>query len=247
MRTTVIVVPCYNEAARLDTAAFEAFVAENTDEAILFVDDGSSDRTREVVSRLAAAHPGAVDVHALDRNSGKAEAVRTGVVQALASGAKRVGYWDADLSTPLDQVVHFGRILDEDERRLCVMGSRVRRLGADVRRNPARHYLGRIFATLASYVLGMGVYDTQCGAKLFRVTEETARIFRAPFLSRWIFDVELLARLRKELGAAGIAVEQTVYESPLPKWEDVGGSKLRRSQMFVALGDLWRIYRAYSS
>src|SRR5438132_292008 len=78
-----------------------------------------------------------------------------------------IGYWDADLSTPLDQVDRLLAALRDDPQCRLAMGSRVKRLGADIMRRPSRHILGRIFATFASGILGFGVYDSQCGAKLF--------------------------------------------------------------------------------
>jgi hypothetical protein len=117
----------------------------------------------------------------------------------------------------------------------------VRRLGANIDRRALRHYAGRIFATLASLVLGMAVYDTQCGAKLFRADAAVARAFAEPFLSRWIFDVELLARLRRETDGEPLGTR--LLEIPLPSWRDVAGSKLTMGHGAAAFIDLLRIWR----
>ena len=109
-----------------------------------------------------------------------------------------------------------------------VMGARVAFLGARIDRSPVRHYLGRLFATGASLVLRMPVYDTQCGAKVFRVDERLAAACREPFRSGWAFDVELLARL---LAADPPTV---VHELPLREWHDVGMSKVTLGGMAKA-------------
>ena len=101
------------------------------------------------------------------------------------------------------------------------LGSRIARLGAHIERKPSRHYVGRVFATAASWVLDLAVYDTQCGAKLFRHTDALDAALARPFRSRWSFDVELLGRLL----ARGLSVDRIV-EVPLAKWVDVAGSKL---------------------
>jgi dolichyl-phosphate beta-glucosyltransferase len=244
-RDTLIVVPCFNEASRLMPERFEQFVRDHADVGFVFVDDGSSDATRELIERLAERCPGAIVAHALPENRGKAEAVRAGVCVALTISPSFVGYWDADLSTPLEEIVGFRSALVAHPTLVCVMGCRIRRLGADIRRRNLRHYLGRVFATCASIALRLGVYDTQCGAKLFRVNEATHGIFRAPFLSRWIFDVELLARLSASVRTGGGVPEAAILEYPLAAWRDVEGSKLGSLHMLQALRDLWRIARAY--
>ena len=76
-----------------------------------------------------------------------------------------------------------------DESLTAVLGSRFRRLGADIRRSELRHYLGRVYATLASLALGVGIYDTQCGAKAFRASPRLEKALADPFAERWAFDV----------------------------------------------------------
>jgi hypothetical protein len=121
------------------------------------------------------------------------------------------------------------------------MGSRVQLLGRAIERKHVRHYLGRVFATCASLSLGLPVYDTQCGAKLFRHTEALARALEQPFTSRWVFDVELLARLvRPGPGIAGIT-EDRIREEPLLSWTDVPGSKLRPAAALRSGLELLRI------
>ena len=124
-----------------------------------------------------------------------------------------------------------------------VLGSRIKRLGASIDRKAKRHYLGRVFATFASLTLRLPVYDTQCGAKLVQAAL-VPQLFDQPFLSRWIFDVELLARLRNLVGVQKL-LDATI-EAPLDKWEDIGGSKLRFSYMMRAPLELWKIARRYN-
>lgn len=244
---TIVVVPCFNEAQRLDPAAFASFLSENDDVAILFVDDGSTDDTPLVMERLRQQHPRQVFTLRLGDNVGKAEAVRRGLQIALRRRPTIIGYWDADLATPLDAVPRFCDVLEVRPQVLLVMGSRVALLGRQIRRRGARHILGRMFATAASIVLRLPVYDTQCGAKLFRATPETVELFAQPFTARWVFDVEILARMSVQAKRSTNAkpVGDVVYEMPLDAWEDVEGSRLRPRDYFTAMVDLASIYRRY--
>jgi glycosyltransferase involved in cell wall biosynthesis len=246
VQRTVLVVPCYNEAGRLRPERYAEFLGRTPHVQILAVDDGSTDRTPELLGELEKRTQGRLRVHTLARNGGKAEAVRQGMLAALALQPRYAGYWDADLATPLEAVADFERVLEDRPLVLLALGSRVLLLGRIIHRSALRHYLGRVFATAASLALGLAVYDTQCGAKLFRAGEETLALFREPFLSRWIFDVEILARLI-ELRATqgGDAVEEALYEVPLRHWHDVPGSKVRARDLGRALRDLARIERRY--
>jgi len=237
---STLVIPCYDEEQRLDRAALLAMVDGRADFRLLLVDDGSRDGTRAVLEGLAAARPGRIGALALTPNGGKAEAVRAGMRVALGEGADVVGYFDADLSTSPAEML---RLLDviRASGPAVVLGSRVAMLGTDIDRKAARHYLGRVFASIASLVLDARVYDTQCGAKLFRRTPALEAALEAPFLSRWAFDVELLGRLLAGTPDTPGLSTSDVVEVPLRAWKDVPGSKLNPTAMVGALGDLARI------
>ena len=136
-------------------------------------------------------------------------------------------------------------VLDTRPEITMVNGARVRLLGRQISRRPGRHYFGRAGATLISSSLGLAVYDTQCGAKLFRASDLTGDLFATPFLSRWIFDVEIIARLVQRIGRDAAA--RSIYELPLLEWHDVPGSKVKLRDYLRGLRDLWKIHRAYNA
>jgi len=237
------VVPCYNEASRLDVAAFVDLVDADPAVALLFVDDGSRDATSEVLAGLVAQRPERIGALRLERNGGKGEAVRRGMLEALRQGAAMIGYLDADLATPTGEVTRLTQVLvarDVD----VVIGSRVALLGRRIERRALRHYAGRVFATAASSVLRLPIYDTQCGAKLFRRSSALQAALATPFRSRWVFDVELLGRLLAAAGEGGEGSARAgvrLHEEPLQEWRDVAGSKLRPRHLVGAALDLSRI------
>ena len=219
------VVPCFEEAARLDRVSLFALAEGSAPARLVLVDDGSRDGTAALLRALAEERPRLIETLALPQNRGKAEAVRLGMRHALATHAALVGYLDADFSTPPAELVRLAQLMRAADWDV-LMGSRVQLLGRRIERSTVRHYAGRAFATAASLSLGLPVYDTQCGAKLFRPTPALASALERPFASRWSFDVELLARLlRPGAGIAPIAAER-IREEPLLVWTDVPGSKL---------------------
>jgi dolichyl-phosphate beta-glucosyltransferase len=240
-----IVVPCYNEERRLQPQRFLDYVSHAPDVEFLMVNDGSADRTADVLSALERTSGGRIRAITLAKNQGKAEAVRQGLALALAGEPDVVGFWDADLATPLEAIDELREELRRHAQVEMVFGSRVKLLGRTIERQPMRHYAGRIFATLTSIALRLPVYDTQCGAKLFRRTPQIASYFSEPFSTRWIFDVEILARALVQPGRRATLVTGGILEYPLHEWRDIKGSKLKAFDFVIAAGELVRIWAKY--
>ncbi len=234
--TVALVVPCKDEYRRLDVSAFLDAISAFPWLTLLFVDDGSTDETAETLAFLARQSP-AMEAIYLPQNVGKAAAVYAGVQTLLArSRADWIGFWDADLATPLSELNAFR---DEAMRRpdaQAVIGSRWPHLGAQIARTPFRNAAGTLMKTLIRHVLRSPAYDTQCGAKIFR-RDLAEKVFDAPFTSRWLFDVELLRRIPES------AMRRSVIELPLSTWRDVPGSKLHVADSVRTLIDLMCIAR----
>lgn len=244
--SVIVVVPCYNEAVRLPREDYASFISQHEAYRFLFVDDGSTDATLQVLEALRQRCPGRMEVLKLEKNGGKAEAVRRGFLKGMESAPEYLAFWDADLATPLAVLPSLMEVFRVRPAMEMVFGSRVKLLGHDIRRRPVRHYLGRVFATFASWVLRLPVYDTQCGAKIFKSGDTLRRMFETPFLSRWIFDVELIARyLQLKRPADSREAENRIYEFALPAWNDVAGSKVKSGDFFKAAGELFRIWQVY--
>jgi dolichyl-phosphate beta-glucosyltransferase len=237
-----IIVPCYNEERRFVSERF-APLFENEAVTLLLVNDGSTDGTLDQLRAMAERLGGRCQVFDLPVNAGKAEAVRQGLLRAVAAGADAVGYLDADGATPGEEMVRLVDVL-EREQRAVVLAARIAMAGHRIERHPLRHYIGRLFATCAAVTLGCAVYDTQCGAKLFKVTPALIDAIRRPFSGRWAFDVELLGRLLypETPEIRPCSLEEWV-EVPLRVWRDQPGSKLKAVAM---LGMGWELLRTYS-
>lgn len=231
----LIVVPCYNEERRLDVERF-AELARSGRVRLLFVDDGSTDGTAAVLERLRSAAP--VDVLRLGVNVGKAEAVRRGLTEGTNLDHSLLGYYDADLATPPSELLRLVDLLDSRADLEFVLAARVALLGRRIQRHAWRHYLGRVFATFASLLLDIPVYDTQCGAKVFRSSPSVREALATPFRSSWVFDVELIGRLLRGTETAPPVPLSAFEEMPLREWRDVPGSRLRPLDMASAAIDL---------
>lgn len=236
MPQTCLIIPCYNESERLDTAAFEDFISTEKDFALCFVDDGSTDNTVERIETLQLKNPAKVFLLKLKKNSGKAEAVRTGVEQmTLKNQFDYLGYFDADLSTPLRTAKEFVQILELNKSTVIVYGSRMPQRDAVISKNYLRHLAGRCFSFVINHYFHIDLYDTQCGAKLFR-KEIVSPVFEKEFVSRWLFDIEIILRLRKKYSGV-----EMIKEVPLKQWINKKGSKIKLGDLFELPAEMQKI------
>lgn len=236
MSSICIIIPCYNEANRLPVLEFEKFISENNIH-FCFVNDGSRDATIEVLNTLRNRFVDKITIIDLAQNKGKANAVRQGVL-TMKNRYDYVGYFDADLATPLNEVYNLLTEFERNATLKLVFGSRILTLNSTIQRKAYRHYFGRIIATCISLILQLPIYDTQCGAKLFR-NEVIATCFEQDFVSRWLFDVEIFKRLKAEYQSE---TKNMIKELPLQKWTDVDESKITLWDMAKVPLELLKIY-----
>ncbi|GAB2532789.1 glycosyltransferase [Spirosoma aerophilum] len=242
MSSVCIIIPCYNEATRLPVDAFMTYMQQSTNINFCFVDDGSTDDTKSVLQTMQVRYPEYVSTLILPQNMGKAGAVRAGMLHCVDKSFDYLGFLDADLATPLTAIPDLTAVLDANVALDMVLGSRIKFLGVDIQRDPFRHYVGRVIATLISNILKLPVYDSQCGAKLVR-SGCVVNLFQEPFISPWLFDVELLARLTRTHGRPGVLGH--VAEYPLRQWIEKSDSRISSSYVFRMWYELYRIQRKY--
>ena len=233
-----VVVPAYNEELRITRMLDEAteYLASRGPALsweVIVVDDGSRDRTAEVVQAYAARRGGLpVRVMRLARNKGKGGTVRCGM---LAGRGRLLLMADADGATRFSDVARLEAAL-LPPRGLAV-GSRAHVVSEAVaRRTALRNLLMRAFHLVVRWVGVAGVRDTQCGFKLF--SRAAARlIFPALHVERWAFDVEMLWIAQ--------GLELPVAEVPV-NWQEIDGSKLDPlTASLEMLLDMVRIKLAY--
>jgi len=240
MSIVTIIIPCYNEEKRLPLQEYKRYLSSSNIN-FIFVDDGSTDQTMTLLRELEEEYPLQVHVLHLHVNVGKAEAVRTGVLKAqYIDNTDLIGFMDADLATPFEEIGYFVDAFEANTISFA-FGSRISRIGANVKRHHYRHYFGRIIATAISTYLKIPIYDSQCGAKFFHA-DFANQIFLEPFVSRWLFDVEIF----KRIALMNINVEQCALELPLHTWIEKGGSKIRLKDFIRMPLEFYKIIRHYN-
>jgi dolichyl-phosphate beta-glucosyltransferase len=195
-----IVIPAYNEEVRLPDL-LEKLNAEAVGAAadagmrlqeVLVVDDGSTDRTRELLQAAEAENERLHPVFAYERNRGKGAAFAAGALQAEGD---YVLLADVDLSTPLGELSKLTAAIEAGAD--VAIGSRAV-AGAVVERGPVhRKVTGNTFNGAVRLLTGLRVRDTQNGFKLFP-TEAVKRYAAQQTCPGFAFDVELLMRADQE-------------------------------------------------
>ena len=152
----------------------------------------------------------------------------------------RIAFLDADLSTSLESCWALAKKINTSTK--FVFGSRIKKIDNRIERRWYRFLVGRVIATFISQMLQLSVYDTQCGCKVFK-PEIASLAFKEPFLSRWLFDVEVFYRLKNLYGTEQL--QEFSKEIPLDSWVDKGDSKISLSYGFWVWIDLLTLYRFY--
>jgi len=236
-----IIVPCFNEAKRIPLADFSKFLLNFPKVVIHFVNDGSTDQTLNELLLFKKQHPKQVQIVDCKKNLGKGNAIQKAMQLCIADKAyDTFAFLDADLSTVPEECVLLAQKIDQEVQ--FVFGSRIKKIDNEIDRKWSRFLIGRIIATVISKILNLAVYDTQCGCKIF--TAQSATIaFQDPFISPWLFDVEIFFRLKKHFGV--VRFKSLSLEIPLKKWKDQGESKIKWTYGFVLWFELYKIYKTY--
>jgi CheY-like chemotaxis protein len=234
-----VVIPCYNEETRLKTQRFGHFLRNNYGYLLCFVNDGSKDQTLEVLNNFKKQHPDTIEVYDCPQNGGKAEAVRLGVLHLLKDRSlEYIGFLDADLSTNFEDFDDLSKTISSSKDFKLVAGSRISRMGADIIKQSSRGIISKTINLIIRKILGMEFQDTQCGAKIMS-REIAENMFNEPFLTRWLFDVEIFMRMKQFYGEKN--VQKMICEQPLKRWVHEDGSKLSMKDSMKILGQLVQI------
>ena len=226
-----VVIPCYNEQQRLDTEAIAKFLSTRSSTRIVLVDDASTDNTLTILAALASKLPNQVTVLRLETNQGKAEAVRHGIRHSLRVQPQFVAYWDADLSTPLQDLDRLVTSALQAPDAIMFSASRTLMTRRETLQTLTRFIVSRLFARLAK-ALGTGLSDPQNGAKLLRNGPWLDQATSYPFRTRWFIDLELINRARAH-SPLEIDAERLFTEIPASSWQHKTGSHLRYLEVLI--------------
>ena len=225
-----IVIPAYNEAARLGSTldAVADYMRQNYPQGeVIVVDDGSSDETADLArAALARARPLRTSVISYKSNLGKGRAVRLGL---LAARGDVVLFSDADLSTPISETPKLIEPILKNECDVAFGSRALDRSLIGVHQSWRREQGGRIFNLFVRLATGMPFWDTQCGFKAFKMSA-CRPLVEAATVDRFGFDVELLYLAHR----AGLRLR----EVPV-RWDHYEGSKISLfSDSFKMLGEV---------
>jgi glycosyltransferase involved in cell wall biosynthesis len=226
-KRVALVVPCFNEENRLPIEYWREIVNMKSEISWIFVNDGSSDRTIELLNRIVQGTDS--KIIECDLNLGKGNAIRLGLLHALSAGSRSdvLGYIDADGAFSKEDIMSLVKLAvtrcsdTVDTPIDAILSSRVSLAGHDIKRKSSRHYLGRLIATFLTRDWEEAPYDTQSGFKIFRNSDSFQNALTNEFKTRWFVDIELLTRI----GIRNCG-KLRIWEEPLTSWRDVSGSKI---------------------
>ena len=242
-KTLAIVIPCYNEANRLPVMSYKSFLNKARDVSIFFINDGSTDETGHLIHEMVMEFNEQVHLISLKKNKGKGNAVFEGFNFVLKNhDFKKIAFLDADLATSLEECYQLTNYVEG--KISLAFGSRILKLDNNIKRKWYRFFFGRLVATAISKSLKLSLYDSQCGCKVFDPSLGN-KIFVEPFISKWLFDVEIFFRAINIYGRENI--KEHIKEVPLKEWVDTPDSRVSPWYFFRLWLDLYRISKKYKN
>lgn len=241
-RCVGVVIPCYNEEERLLSDEFINYIDKNSGYHLCFVNDGSIDKTLDVLKELQKGREDFITIYNCKKNEGKAEAVRLGMLyMAKKNDLDYIGFLDADLSTDLADFDDLVKTIEISNFKI-VSGSRISRMGANITKESARKIISLTINFIIIKILKMDFKDTQCGAKIFH-KDVIDIAFGKKFVTQWIFDVEIFKRMSIYFGLK--KAKTMLCEQPLKRWIHADGSKLSMKDSVKIIGQLVQIAWVY--
>ncbi|MCB9202276.1 MAG: glycosyltransferase [Flavobacteriales bacterium] len=239
MQKLAVIIPCYNEENRLDFNQVRMLL-QNKNLDVYFANDGSTDKTLEKV--LSFKQNNNFDnLHIINYtiNRGKGKTLYLSFLEILNTDKySHLGFLDADFATKSQDFLKMVDYIQENKNYSFIFGSRVKTLNTKINRNFARHLVGRVLITVLNLKFKLGIYDTQCGAKIFS-SELLNHILDKSLITNWLFDIELFIRLKK------INNLNLGKEFILDAWEDKANSKITSKESFKILKEIVKLYVKY--
>lgn len=236
MSKVLLVIPLYNEAKRLDFNFFRDLAETLTDQVeFLFFDDGSIDTSATLIEEFCNKCPNFFFFNG-GINRGKGEAIRLAFLQNRYCGYVGLGFLDSDSSLSQSDVVRgvsiFLNLCVEEGDFDAYWGSRLEISGRQIFRSRYRHVLGRLISKVSTFGLGRSPWDTQAGFKIFSNSQTFHMLLQEPFHTRWLFEIEILQRIKRK------SLKYRIWEEPLISWRDVPGSRIDFRNMIRILGEV---------
>lgn len=260
MVSLTLVVPTFNEAHRWSASYWEDLLLLE-DVRWIFVDDGSTDDSHELLTELS--QPSKYQILRFTSNRGKGEAVRAGMNHFIDSISATnydgssptvhreslLGFLDADGSIGKADIIELLEIaksrIDFEDMDLkiglggkvdTIWASRVGLSGRRIERRLSRHYLGRVINSVLGNFIPSIPYDPQCGLKIFRPSSRLKASLATPFKTRWFFDLEIMFNWEKANKAS-----IRIWEHPLDSWHEIPGSHLSFRNFFGVAKEMAQI------
>jgi dolichyl-phosphate beta-glucosyltransferase len=237
MNKLAVVIPCYNEEKRLQKQQVLNLISKDTFIEVYLANDGSTDNTVQIIKDITNDYEN-IQLINFDKNEGKAQTIYKSFLQLQSSNKfTHFGYLDADFSTDSRQFLEMFDYLSKTKKQ-DIFGSRISTLNSNIDRKVYRHLIGRTIITFINFFYNLGVYDTQCGAKIFSKQIMNIIIIEK-FKTNWLFDIEIFIRL------SNAKIMDSGIEYPLKYWKDISGSKIKKTDFFYIMYDIVKLIKVY--